>query len=407
MDWGNEVIIRSRFGDNCADVAAPPSFTVHRWSGRKVLASFAVIVCCFQDQTIYNFGSFALKPFHLICLGLLLFSMVQRKSEWTIPSKMFTAAVLFILAISMMDYVKYGFNSCFLNYLFMLMICCGFYNLGFNFRLNDWIDVIQLSAFVVMAAIIVKLILNVNLLKAYFDNPWAGHPLIPTFFGGGVNLEASWMALFIPFFSWDKRGKAYIALSFIISFAYTSRAGLLICLMGLLYVYVIKGDSKGISIKLLLFILVLFSIFVVLFVQQNVLIERLLSAGSDRGSEGRLNMWQYALPTFLDSPLFGCGAGNATNHIRELFSMTGITEDNVHMYVLQVILDFGVSGLLIYLGLVISFLFKCSSDRVSSPFEAWLLFYFLASFIQFRGADVLLGICLAGYFLNYGKKQKS
>lgn len=401
------MISASRIAGGLGNAPSKQTATVHRWNAQKVIACVAIIACCFQDQAVYDFGSFALKPFHLVALGVLLFTMLSRKSGWSIPCRMFFAAIMVVLAISMLDYVKFGFNSCFLNYLFMLMICCGFYNLCFDFQLKDWLDAIQVAACVVMVAIAIKLVFNFDLLKSYLDNPWGGHPLIPTFFGGGVNLEASWMALFMPFFEWDRRGKIYIVSSFVLSFAYTSRAGLLLCLLGLIYVYVIKGNPKTISIKFFLLAFLLLSVFLILLFQQNVLIERLLSVGSDRGSEGRLNMWQYALPTFLDSPIFGCGAGNATNHIRGLYSLTGITEDNVHMYVLQVALDFGVSGLIIYFGLVSSFVFRCWNDRISSPFEAWLLFYLLASFIQFRGADVLLGICLAGYFLNYGNKRKS
>ena len=381
------------------------SHSIIHWNIQKFLTLILIVSCCFQNLIIIDFGSFALKPFHALGLFSLFYTIWNKKAKWSIPSKLFVFGVLTILGVSLIDYMRFGFNSVAFNYCFMLIICCTLYNLGSEYSLEDWECILRLAASFVMFAIYIKLLMNLDAIALFRSQPWMGHPVLSTFFGGGVNLEASWMALFIPFFGWNIIGCMYIVSALFISFIYASRAGLMLAVFGAAYVFLAKYKGKPLKIKLFILFSILVIGFAILVLQGNTLIERFLSIGTDPGSEGRLNMWQYAMLAFKDTPLFGCGAGNATRHINFLAPSSGILEDNVHMYPMQVLLDFGLVGVTVFASYIISFCLQCYKNKLSSPFEAWLLFYLIASFVQFRGADVLLGVCLAGYFLRYGSKE--
>lgn len=376
-----------------------------RWNFKKLITFVLIVSCCFQNLILVDFGSFALKPFHLLGLFALLYTVWEKKVNWTVPSSLFVFGVVAALGISLIGYMRFGVNSVVFNYSFMLVICCTFYNLGSDYSLKDWECLFRLAASFVMCAIFIKLLLNLDAIALFRSQPWMGHPVLPTFFGGGVNLEASWMALFIPFFGWNLTGLLYIILALLLSFIYASRAGLMLAVLGVAYVFLGKYKGAPMKTKLMVLTGILVAGFVVLVLQGNALIERFLSIGTDPGSEGRFNMWRYAALAFKDAPMFGCGAGNATRHIDMLMPSAGILEDNVHMYPMQVLLDFGSVGAVIFAFFVISFIKRCYKNRLRSPFEAWLLFYLIASFVQFRGADVLLGVCLAGYFLRYGSRE--
>ena len=116
-------------------------------------------------------------------------------------------------------------------------------------------------------------------------------------------------------------------------------------------------------------------------------------------------MWQYAMVTFFDAPLLGNGAGNAINHMSAVADVA-FSEDNVHLYCLQVLLDFGLVGFLVFFAMVVSFIKHCASTKIASPFSAYLLIYLVASFVQFSGGDVLVGFALGGLFLELDEVKK-
>lgn len=369
------------------------------------LVAIVLASACFQDLKIVNFGSFALKPFHIVCVIVLLYTLLAHKARWKLPAPLFSVGLLTVLSISLIDYMRFGFNSMLLNYIFMYLIAACVYNIGYKFKLDDWKRIIQFVAMLVILLVYVKMAVHFDALRAFFHDSWAGHPSIPTFLGGGVNLEASWLAMFNVFFDDDKRGKVYLALTIALSMLYASRAGLIICILAFGYVFVLRKGKRGISTRMVVSTLALFAAFMLLAAQGNVVVSRILSTGHDRGSAGRLNMWQYALPTFLDTPILGNGAGNATLHMSIIGQTSSITENNVHMYALQVLLDFGLIGLLIFCAMVVYFVRQCWNSKLSSPFEAYVLIYLIVSFVQFRGGDVLLGFALGGLFLAWSGRS--
>lgn len=79
---------------------------------------------------------------------------------------------------------------------------------------------------------------------------------------------------------------------------YASRASLIICVLAFVYIFVFKNGKRGVSLRLFLAVACIVCAFIALAANGNIVIERLLEAGQDDGSLGRLRMWDYAIPTF-------------------------------------------------------------------------------------------------------------
>lgn len=362
-----------------------------------VLAFLFLLALCFQDSSPIGIETGALKPYHVVMFVVLIYSLLTLKMKWALPGRWFFIGLLTLLIISFLDYLTYGLNAASWHYVFMYMIATCFYNLGCDFTVAQWKRVAQAVAFAMMGLVFLKLVFYHDRIIYFLANQYMGHPWVPTFFLGGVNIESSWLAMFCVFFDSDRRGKAYFLAAIALSMIYASRASLIICVLAFVYIFVLKNGKRGVSLRMFLAVAFIVCAFIVLAANGNIVIERLLEAGQDDGSLGRLRMWDYALPTFLDAPLFGAGAGNAINHV-SLISGLIYAEDNVHMYFLQVLLDFGIVGFFIFIAMVCFFLKRCFLDKLASPFEAFILIFLIVSFIQFGGGDVLVGFALGGLF---------
>ena len=134
--------------------------------------------------------------------------------------------------------------------------------------------------------------------------------------------------------------------------------------------------------------------------------DRFLAIGEDKGSTGRMDMWQYALSAFIDAPLFGNGAGNAVVHLK-MVSGTPFSEGNIHNYPLQVLLDFGFMGFVFFIALILNVMAIFRKERFSNPFAAYILCWVVGSLFQFRGADALLAFFIAGYLLTTTMEPKA
>lgn len=386
--------IRTTFKDGSGDAKGKPCKT---WTAPMVLAFLFLLALCFQDFSSIGIETGAVKPYHLVMFVVLIYSLFTLKMKWMLPGKWFFIGLLALLIISFFDYLAYGFNAASWHYVFMYMIATCFYNLGHDFTVVQWKRVAQTVAIVMMGLVFLKLVFYYDRIIYFLANQYMGHPWLPTFFLGGVNIESSWLAMFCVFFDSDRRGKAYFLSAITLSMIYASRASLIICVLAFVYIFVLKNGMRGVSLRMFLAVACIVCAFIVLAANGNIVIERLLEAGQDDGSLGRLRMWDFAIPTFLDAPLFGAGAGNAINHV-SLISGLIYAEDNVHMYFLQVLLDFGITGFLIFIAMVCYFLNRCFLDKLVSPFEAFILIFLIVSFIQFGGGDVLVGFALGGLF---------
>lgn len=377
-------------------------------SGRNEWVLVVLLVSmCFQNIDLLPFGSMAIKLYHVLVLVLFVASLAQRGPHWRLPDRIFTVAFLAVMLITLIDAFGFGLNSFFFKYIIFFVIIATVYNLGCSLSINQWQRVVRRSSLLVLTLVFIKLLFNYDAILSFLSNPWGGHPVIDTFFGGGVNLEASWIAMFGVFFEKNAKGNLYLSSSLLISLMYSSRTGLILSVLSIIYVYIIRPKNRDVVNRFFQILFVIFILVIAMQVFGSTIIERFLSIGDadEGGSSQRIKMWGYALLAFQHAPIFGVGAGNAMPHIEALTNQL-FFEDNVHNYSLQVLLDFGLIGFIVFACLVAGFLHNNIMKGFTNPFAACITCYLIASFFQFAGADSLLGFAIAGYFATSSAQEE-
>lgn len=275
----------------------------------------------------------------------------------------------------------------------------------FVLRIEQWECVFRRVAFVLLLLIVVNLALQHEEFFIYFGNLSQGHPIVSTLFEGGVNIEATWLGVFGVFFHRNKEGVLYLVSCLLLSALYSSRAGLIACILAALYVFLIK-DARHVGRNILVAACsaagLLLLLLAIASVMNVAVLDRLFSIGSEPGSLGRLGMWAYASDALFDIPFFGVGSGNAVDELMHV-SENYFGEDNVHNVYLQVLLDFGPVALCFLLALLALFLRSAVKGRFQNPFAAFVSIYFILAFIQFSGPEPLLALALGAFVGMYNR----
>ncbi len=338
-------------------------------------------------------GPWTLKPYHLVAFLLALPLLLTRR--WVTPPM----AVAFFFAWAFLVSLLAGFaaglgllpeaatpNPLLFNYAFAFYL----FLLGLGLGAGRALAGLRLAALAVLALVLVKDLLFAKAFLAYLADPSA-HPALPWIFGGGPNLEASWLVIGGALFLGTPLFWPYWFLAVGIAALYASRAALALALA--LAGFAVLASRYRLVALVALGLAAVLGLGLVLWLNPYVLV-RFTQIGEDPGSLGRLDLWASAWQAFLAWPL-GYGAGNAI-HAANLYAFSPRPEDNVHNYYLQVLLDFGLVGLLAWFGVLFAWLRRFRGD----PLGTYLGLYFVGALVQFRGADPLfwfvLGLYLGG-----------
>ena len=359
---------------------------------RIKLLTILFFFVCMQNLNIVEYGTFAIKYYHVFAILMLPLLLFKRKVV-TVPL-LIVGFYAIIIVISLYASNSFGINSFFFNYLFALYMVITVRNVGYDFDKEQWISLIKNTFTIVLLIVWIKNLLQIQIFIDFFKRPY-GHPLVTVFFGGGVNLEASYIALMCPIFYDDKRMWIYTGSSFAISILYTSRVGILINALVALRLVFIKVDRKHWWKILSAIIVASISIFIVYrYGYLDYLIRRFTSIGNEAGSIGRLNMWQYISKAINTYP-FGVGIGNSIIALERISGLFYI-ENNVHNLYLQMFVDLGLAGGMYYLYIIGKFAFM-HVKNLRDPIIYVLAMYIIACLIQFRGAEVVIYFLIAIY----------
>ena len=377
---------------------------INRFRKEILIGMFSIflVLCCMQMLVCYSFGSFALKWYHVFSLVFLPFLIHKKKIEF--PNKIIMFSFLYILTISVINIATYSINSLLLNYIFMLYIIIILINLASDFTVDDLKKVFQYAATALMIMVWIKNMGQIDAFVTYLTYK-TGHPWITTLFGGGVNLEASWLGILGFAFDDKKKGLIYNMICLLTSLLYGSRAALMINLIWIVW-YLIKLVRDREKIQLFIFSMLLFAILAVAMKigALEYMISRFVNSSSEAGTQGRLAMWEFVGDAMLQTP-FGCGIGNSIACI-ERVSGQAYWEDNLHNVYLQMFVDLGWFGGIAYFGLVAGFGFYELKNWLTNPFVAMLYAYIVASLVQFRGGDAIIAFAIGAYFVvNKRRKQ--
>lgn len=142
----------------------------------------------------------------------------------------------------------------------------------------------------------------------------------------------------------------------------SSRSGIIAAAV-IIPVFLVYKLRQRIPIWLLVSVLILFAVFFAVLLAKNI---RLKSTMEDVSNETidealnkdiRINIWKSAWGVIKVNPVIGVGTGNASKELKKEFIRRGYTEGlyedlNAHSQFLEILLENGIIGLMIFLGLL-------------------------------------------------------
>lgn len=367
------------------------------WFGVTVVA-----FCALNLQLITATGQIipddvtgVVKLYHVVFVGLALLILKRRSVvRWRGEVLLYFLVTAVTSAVA---YLSFGARPLLLNLLF-----CGYTvvvgaMLGRVLGTERMLAAIRFVAVALLVAVLVKAALHFRVFLVFLAAP-SHHPQIPFFYGGGPNLEATWITLAGALFVGTRMLIPYSVASLAIAMLYASRAGIIVALLvlgagGLYHLFnsrvtpalrlAIVG-ALGVGAAALL-------TFVVISAQDvpgvGYVAERFSSIGDEPGSVGRLRLWSGGVQVFQRYPL-GVGYGNAVLEVEHELG-TNLPEDNLHNLFVQHLVETGIQGLLVYMlfgGMTVARLIR---SRFRDPILVYACMYIIVGTIEFRGAEAI------------------
>lgn len=368
---------------------------------RLWLIAILFILCCFQNLSLFTFLDVQFKLCHLY--SILFVPLFFENKKIKIPNTVVLAFILYSIILSFVALFWSKISGVLFKYVFCLYLLFILYNFSDDFTVEDFLRIIRISACIIMPIVLFGIFRNFSQISSFLNQSYAAHPIIITIFGGGVNLEATWLG-FMGFAFKRRAALIYNALALLVSALYGSRAGIVMNILCLFWLFLqsnVAGRkmvlfSAAAFVAISVFILVLYSYGIL----DNVIL-RFSQKNSSKILNGRAAMWNYFGKLFNAYPL-GVGAGNAINALRHI-SGINFSESNLHNVYFQMFIDFGWLGGAYYLGLVGSFALK-NIKRWSNPLVAMMFSYFILSLVQFTGPEII-GCFVLGAFLVTKRAQ--
>jgi len=397
--------MRPTSGSPLIQVASPPGPPRRRSNSglrRSVPAAVLYVISSLQTLSVVEFGGMAIKPLQLItaiaCIGLLAQGM--RLAHPLRPVALYLG---FVLTFTLLPYSVYGAKPLYLNYLFalVLLFLASAFFAGTTYE--EGLRGLRWGALTIAAYSATNVLLQYDRVlasRAYDASSGARAQVENLLYGGGINVEASWIALASMFFvEKPKQFVIYSAPTVFVILAFSSRTATLvwgICAAVMLF----RALRPSLAF---LATLAIGSAFLFYQVQSSSdlsqlnVIQRFLETGNDPGSQGRVALWKGGFEAFLQHPFFGYGIGNEVDAIRGVTGLP-VLEDNVHNLYLGNALALGLLGPIVFI-ICMALLWIRLSGRFSA--RGYLLVFLAAGFLEFRGADsvfytvvALLGACV-------------
>jgi O-antigen ligase len=259
----------------------------------------------------------------------------------------------------------------------------------------DSIAYLQSVALIYSFLVVLKDFVFWDKLKLYIAS--GGHSThidMPFLVPGGTNTESSWMVILCGVFLRHRLFYLLWGVSFAVSLLYSSRASSALALLLL----VIKIYSDKVSITKIVFIVVVgtYAFSSISSLNLNIF-ERIEKLDSDKGLSGRQYIWPFVGGVLRENPVFGVGPTNAIDAVSK---RSGITykESNVHNLYMQVMLDYGVVGGVLFIFFALYVLLRIGLSRFENPFSPAVFLYLLGGLVQFQGYEVAIWALFAMYY---------
>ena len=366
-----------------------------------------IFVTCSLMPTLFLLENQILKPMYLMFVLMLL--QMMRRGRIAFPNYRLCIFWGLAITISLLASVQWKVERYFFNYCFGFVVVIVFISLYQDYSRTDWIGVLQTVWWICLVCIIINNLKQYDKFIYYFA-AGTDHPYIVTLINGGVNIEATWLAvLSVVFFDNRKRWIPF-GLSCGLSILYKSRAGMIIdaVVFCIFFFGRMPADTRKKIFRRRIWLTILIIIAaggIAMTSTQYVLdtIERFTHIGNESGSLGRLAMWRYAIPTLVKYPL-GVGLGNSISAL-ETISPLRYTENNMHCLYMQMFIDLGVIGGTVYLMIWGAFAKRELKNISKNPLCAVVFLYGISAFLEFGGGETMF-FCALGIFLNDRRNNK-
>ena len=353
------------------------------------------IILCFIRVIKGDSVSFVFNGALIAFCGRLLLC-----SRWQLPPKGLLFFVVYAVVISMVAALQWGVNSLLLNYVIgFVVILTLFCTLGREYSEELWLVAYGRAAIFLLIISYISILLQIDEVKYFFQNTsWMVHPAIYTFTGGGVNIDATWLAILGIALIKTKGKWFYWGLSIFYAAVVASRVGILTNLLCMVVYLANDTDRvKGMLKKSVPIVLGIFALSLIFASGSfEFVLERFSQIGDESGSIGRLMMWRN-IPTLIKTYPFGVGVGNVMDALQTVANMR-YEESNIHCIPLQWLCELGLPGVCFYVWFVVWFLKRENKKVFTKPFSAMLLAYIIVSLIQFRGGEAMLFCMMGTYF---------
>lgn len=344
------------------------------------------------------------------CFIVIMGCMLITRRRLLFPSKVLLAFAGYMLLVSVFNISKWGIDQRIVNYIVGIVIFLTmFRTLGINFGEEDWLLIFKRVSILFLIISYINVVVQIDAIIDYVHHIFKmAHPHISTLTGGGVNIDATWLAILaIPMYKSNKRW-VFLALCTVYAVLVGSRAGILLNIFSFVFFIMTSAYDAKHKIRIILgFFLAIIAVMTVLQIQVeifDVILARFVTLGSDGGSLGRLNMWRYA-PDIIEKYPMGVGIGNVMDALKTV-SPLSYSEDNIHCLLIQLFCELGVIGGCWYCILIIAFVIKEKSNIVRKPFTAMVAAYLMISLLEFSGREAMLYCILGTYFaISQAEKQ--
>lgn len=396
----------------------------------EIVLVLMVVTMSVQGPTLFTVSSMGFTIGHalvgLVCSIAMFRCLYINKRLVLPPVSLHILFAIFVITTIIDSSSAFGFGTMIFKYLcqyFVLLIALNMFMVFENADVAT--KCIIWGAWVSLGIVLINAICHYNAFIEYYAHPWDGHPNYSTVSSGGINLEATWPAMLGVFFTDDREGHVYLAVTFLFSAVVQSRAAILLSILAIAYVIIVRHQGacrmvvRGVIVLMatvcaLLFVVIgprAISAYTYAQSKQEITAPKAESSTSEntvtqkkestssrpQGVPGRRGIWAGAFELLPGLPITGYGAGNAMDAVRSI-TQYPYREDNVHNYPLQILLDFGVIGFTAFSIVTIVFLIHVLKTRIKSPFAAFIILYLVGGLIQFAGGELFIGFALAGYF---------
>lgn len=265
------------------------------------------------------------------------------------------------------------------------------------------------ASVVFLIAVTVKNAQYVPAFISHLARPF-GHPEVPSLAGGGLNLEATWLALASFFLIGTALFVPFALAAAATSALYATRAGVVIVGLAVCAALAhgwaapkhVAADGRGARpsrttvrriATLILACLAVGGMRVAIrtageYGDTAYVAQRFSSIGDDPGSLGRMTLWRGGLRVFAENPM-GVGAGNAVPMLRRVLGVA-VPEDNLHNIYLQQAVETGLPGLAALLVFAVVAALRVVRSRFRDQLLLFVAAYLVAGVIQFTGMDAIL-----------------